>query len=933
MKITGRCQRLVLAVATFAAVALGALAPSPSVALEIKAGSTFAKSHAPVPQAFEGFVLPGWTQGAFSGSGYEEWVDTLRGEPNVNQAGGHPDSTVSFAIGGASGEPDGSTKDVVIELPPGAVINPRAVPECESAEFNLSLLGHCPVGSQVGVAAIETSGVTTLAPLSKLSPGPGEPLAVGFKVLGYSVVMHPRVRTESDYGFTVEARDIPAPVALGGATLTLWGVPYDPIHDSHRFDTEVGALGASVSGPLLPLTSAPTSCETGTLGTTLKIRSWGSPGHSLAEDVTAPEQAGCGAIEFEPQASARPTTDVADSPTGLAVDIRIPQVEACEAGPPVECGLATSHLKETTLTLPEGIALNPSGANGLAGCSSSEIGLTTPLGSRPIHFTTAPVDCPDTAKVGTAEVETPLLDAPLSGTVYLADPFDNPFDSLLAIYIVFESPQRGVLAKLAVRVSPDPVDGQLTASLEDAPPLPIERVSFDLKQGPHALLRTPVSCGGYSSVFGLTPYSAPSSPVVVRDGWSIARGPAGGCERPAAPEFEAGAVRPIAGIASSFVAKLRLRDGEKKLRSLAMELPPGLVANFSGIPLCQASPLPTPEALIGRDVDPCPAASRIGSDVISVGAGVEPYFLPKGPIYLAGPYRGAPYSLVIVAPASARPFNLGSVVTRAAVNIDPSTAQARIDVDPLPQILRGIPISYRSIYLTLDRAGLIRNPTSCEPARITASATTAGETVQLSSRFQVADCAVLDFEPRLAMRLFGNLGRNGHPGLRALLRTDANEAGLRALSLKFPPGELLDLRHFRAFCSSQLSAELCPDDSRLGYARLWTPLSATPLEGPIYLRTPSRRLPDLLADLRGDHLHILLHGRTLASGGSFGIRFAALPDIPLSRGLFTLAGGRRGIFVNSESLCAHPSRAHVAFRAHSGRRRRLSPRFRPRGGC
>ena len=537
-------------------------------------------------QTFEGFVLPGWTQGAFSGSGYEEWVSTLRGEPELNQAGGHPDSTISFAIGGVSVEPDGSTKDVFIEVPPGAVTNPQAVPECESADFNLSLLGHCPVGSQVGVAATETSSVTTLAPLSKLSPAPGEPLAIGFKVLGYSVVMHPRVRTESDYGFTIEARDLPVPVALGGATLTLWGVPYDPVHDSHRFDTEVGALGASVSGPIVPLTSAPTSCETGPLRTALKVGSWASPEHLLTEEMTSQEQTGCEAIDFEPEASVTPTTDVADSPTGLSVDIRIPQNEGCEAGPPVECGLATSHLKDTTITLPEGIALNPSGANGLAGCSSSEIGLTTPLGSRPIHFTDASADCPDAAKIGTAEVETPLLEAPLFGTIYIADPYDNPFDSLLAIYIVFENPERGVLAKLAVRVSADPHDGRLIATLEEGPPLPLERISIKLKQGPHAPLRTPESCGSYSSAIELTPYSAPSSPVVVSDGWSILQGPIGGCERPAALEFEAGAVRPIAGIASPFVARLRRKDGEQPLQSLKIELPPGLVANMNGIPLC-----------------------------------------------------------------------------------------------------------------------------------------------------------------------------------------------------------------------------------------------------------------------------------------------------------------------------------------------------------
>ena len=831
-----------------------------------------------MPQVFGGFVPPGWTQGAFSGSGYDEWVKTLSEAPERTQAGGHPDSTMSFRLSGTSKEPDGSTKDVFIDLPAGAVANPQAVPECESADFNLSLLGHCPADSQVGVVAADTDSATILSPLYRLTPAPGEPISIGFKVLGYSILMHPRVRTESDYGFTVEARDVPTVVALRGAALTLWGVPYDPVHDSHRFDTGLGVLGASVSGPVIPLTSSPTSCETGPLRPELKVRSWETAAHWLTEETTASEQTGCEAIGFEPEASATPTTDVADSPSGLAVDIRIPQEGGCDPGPPVECGIATSHLKQTTIRLPEGIALNPSGANGLAGCSSAGIGLTTPLGSSPIQFTGAPAECPDAAKIGTAEVETPLLGLPLLGVVYIAEPYDNPFQSLLAAYIELNDSERGIFAKLAVRVVADPDTGRLTATLEDEPQLPIERVSIRLKQGPHALLRTPRSCGSYSSAIELTPYASPSSPVFVGDGWSIAGGPAGACGQSAAADFEAGAVRPIAGVSSPFVARLRRQDGEQQPQSLTMRLPPGLVAYLKDIPLCRAAPLPSRDpAAVEADGESCQSASRVGSDVISVGTGADPYFLPKGPIYLAGPYRGAPYSLVIVVPASAGPFDLGSVVIRAAIHIDPLTAQARIEVDPLPAIVRGIPISYRSMNLSLDRPGLIRNPTSCEPSRIAIESTAGGGTTQLSSRFQVADCAVLDFEPRLAVRASVALGRNGHPGLRAVLRTGADEAGLRGLGLKLPAGELLDLRHVRALCDRLVSPEHCPADSRLGYARLLSPLLDAPLQGPIYLRAPSGRLPDLIADLQDGQIHLLLHGQIAAPAGRLRIRLSGSP--------------------------------------------------------
>jgi hypothetical protein len=930
----------VLSVATFAALASAALAPTASIALSIKPGSTFARSHAPVPQGFGGFVESGSTQGIFFGSGYEEWVQTLAEVPELSQAGGHPDSTISFQLEGVSNDPDGSAKDIFAQLSAGAVANPLVVPTCESADFHLTILGRCPTESQLGVAATDASPLRTLSPLNRLAPSPGEPLLLGFKALGVSVLMHPHVRIEGDYGLTVEARDLPTS-QLGGTSLTLWGVPYDPIHDNHRFDTGLGVLGASVSGPVAPFTSAPTRCDTGPLRTVLRVRSWADAAQWDSEDASASEQTGCEQIEFDPEVTAEPTTDVADSPTGLNVDVHVPQNNQCEAGPPVECDLATSHLKDTMIALPEGMALNPSGANGLAGCSPAEIGLATPLGSKPIHFSGAPAACPDASKIGTAEVETPLLEAPLPGSVYIADPYDNPFGSMLAIYIEVDDQERGIVAKVAGQVAADQNTGQLVITVGDAPPLPIEHIRLSIKQGPHALLRTPTSCGEYSTTAELTPYAAPTSPVAVNDGWSIVRGPGGGCRQANAPSFDAGTVRPIAGVRSPFVASLRREDGTQQLKSFTMSLPPGLAADLSDSPVCPETSIAPRGAPPGDEHVPshegptfCPPSSRVGSAFIGVGTGALPYFLDEGTIYLAGPYHGAPFSLVIVVPARAGPFDFGTVATRAAIFIDARTAQATIVVDPLPQILRGVPTSYRTVHLVLDRTGLIRNPTSCEPTQVTATATAVdGATAELSSRFQVADCAVLDFEPRLTVRLSGGLGRNGHPALHAVLRSGADEAGLRSAIFTLPAGELLDLRHVRALCDPQVPAELCPGSSRLGRVRLWSPLIATPLEGPIYLRTPPGRLPDLLADLHAGQLHILLHGHTVAPAGRFGIRFSALPDVPLSRGVFTLAGGRRGIVVNSEALCARHRRAEVSLSAHSGKRRLLRPKISLRGRC
>jgi hypothetical protein len=302
--------------------------------------------------------------------------------------------------------------------------------------------------------------------------------------------------------------------------------------------------------------------------------------------------------------------------------------------------------------------------------------------------------------------------------------------------------------------------------------------------------------------------------------------------------------------------------------------------------------------------------------------------------YLAGPYKGDPYSLVFKVPVQAGPLDLGTVVMRAAIKIDPNTAQVSVSSDPLPQILQGIPLDYRRIHVNLNRPGFMLNPTSCTEQVVTSTIVAPnGGAATPASRFQVSDCGGLRFKPRLSLHLSGGLARNGHPAVRAVLRARPGEASLAGASFTFPAGELLDTRHIRALCGRRLPVERCPRASRLGSARLWSPLLNRPLQGPIYLREPSRGLPDLLADLRAEGVRILLHGHTAAPGRRLRFRFRALPDVPLSRAAFKLAGGRRGIIVNSEALCAGTRRARAAVRAHNGKRRTLRPRLRVRGRC
>ena len=306
----------------------------------------------------------------------------------------------------------------------------------------------------------------------------------------------------------------------------------------------------------------------------------------------------------------------------------------------------------------------------------------------------------------------------------------------------------------------------------------------------------------------------------------------------------------------------------------------------------------------------------------------------RGTVYLGGPYRGAPYSLDIVVPARVGPFDLGTIVERVAIEVDPASARVSLASDPLPAILAGVPLEIRSLTVNVDRPGFIRSPTSCEPMAITGSATTAlGQAAPLEARFQVGACAALPFKPKLSLRLAGALGRNGHPALRAVFRGNPKGASLSRLGFTLPAGELLDLRHLRGLCPRGVPPTRCPRDSRLGRLRLVSPFLDGAAEGPVYLRVPSRRLPDLTAELRSGRLRFLLHGRTAARHGRLAVRFGALPDVPLARAVLTLAGGRRGIVVNSRAVCRRPGRARAAAVAHNGVRRQLRVRVFAKRPC
>jgi hypothetical protein len=829
---------------------------------------------------------------------------TEEGAAAATQAGSHPFVwTTALALNTTgSGEeelPDGALKDLRIQLPPGLVGTPGLLPHCSHADF---LTQTCPAASEVGGIGLSTSSAETEGlefPLYNLEPLLGNAAELALSAQGVPIVIELQIAAAPPYNLIASISNASQAAAFFGSTLTIHGV--------------------SGSVPFLTL---PRSCAPAP--TTFEADPWGSPGSwvsSLAPEPLHPT--GCGKLGFSPTLAAQPTTTAAAAPSGLDLTLNAPDEGIASA-----TGTAQADISRAVLSFPPRMTINPALAAGLTACTPAELARETP--------TSAPGEgCPQGAKIGTAEVTTPLLDGAVAGTIFVAAPDDpatatpgaeNPLDARFALYLVLRDPERGVLLSLPIRIDPDPQTGRLTASFDQIPQLPLSHLELHFNPGPHAPLTTPASCGSHSVTFTLTPSSC--NPPLSGSEIFTTTGP--DCTPSFAPTLSAGTASNAAGHSAPFVLDLSQDAAEANLSGLSLTLPPGLSAALAGIPTCPEAATPTAA---------CPPDSKLGYARIALGAGPEPLWAPTGAepdsaVYLAGPYKEAPYSLLIAVPAQAGPYDLGTVIVRAGLDIDPITAQASVQLDPLPQIVAGVPLRYRDLRLVLDRPGLIRNPTSCEPAQIAGTATAAnGSSATVNSRFQAADCAALRFRPRIALHLSGALARNGHPALRAALRARPGEAALAGAAFTMPPGELLDLHHIRALCARQLPPGRCPAASRLGWARIRSPALPATLRGPIYLRTPAHGLPDLLADLHGAGLHILLHGHTTAPGGRLRIRLSALPDAPLTSAVITLPGGRHGLLVNNESPCARPRHVTVGLSAHNGKRRRLRPPLRLTGRC
>lgn len=888
-------------------------------------------------------------EGTFSTFGIESFsFQTLDsgGAPDT-QAGSHPDElivriatpTTKVETGEPSGgktSPTGTIKTLLNELPPGLIGNPTAVPSCEvrAAEEE-----RCSGDSQVGLLEVlygdtteETAASGASALYNTIPPQGKAARFAGLINASTDAFVDSGIRTGDDYGITSGSFNVSGRANVYAITLRLWGTPAAPSHDAKRRCPIPGGgtvKGCASTAPELPLLRNPTSCG-GPLTVRARLDSYQSPGEFDEAQATLPAITGCALLDFEPTIELRPTSEATDSPTGLHVDLRVPQNEDPDE-------LAAPDLRDAVVKLPPGFTLNPSSANGLAACTPAQFGLTTPIGVAPIHTTAAPAACPDAAKIGTVQVDTPLLDHPLPGGIYVAEPYQNPFGSLLAIYVAVHDPVSGVVIKLAGHVEIGP-NGQLTTTFDENPQLPFDSFKLDFFGGDLAALKTPDVCGDYQSTATLTPWSAPESgpPVTLTQAHSIRHAAGGGscptsaANKPNAPRFEAGSESPLAGAFSPFVVRLSRPDGSQHFSSLTVSPPPGLLGRLKGIPYCPDSALAAAAAKSGtaeRESPSCPQASQVGVVVVGAGAGAKPYYV-SGKAYLAGPYKGAPLSLAIVTPAIAGPYDLGDVVVRAALEVDPETAQITVKSDPIPTELKGIPLDVRSIAVKIDRSNFTLNPTNCEDMAVGGSLTTVhGATVPLSNRFKVGGCRKLGFRPRLSLRLGGATKRNRNPSVKAVLRPRAGQANVRRAVVFLPSTVQIDNDSVRNPCTLvQFAAQACPKSSILGRAKAKSPLLSRPLEGPVYFLSNGgkRVLPDIAADLHGQ-IDIVLIGEVSAVRGRLRTAFNRVPDAPVSRFELVISGGKRGWLVNNENLCKAPQRAVVRMGAHNGRKLSSKP--------
>ncbi len=872
------------------------------------------------------------------------------------RAGSHPfQLTATFNLDQTADplRPPALARNLSFQLPPGQLGNATVLPKCTAVQFSHihdDSSNDCPAGSVLGVASVTVDEPLTVeeatlpVPLFNLVPKRGEPARFGFVVYKAPVILDTSLRSGepgqkgSDYGVTVSASNITQISNFISSVVTFWGAPDDERHQSSRgwaclaggFWRHSEECGSTPQPKPPAFLTVPTNCSA-PFATTAEGESWPNqafPAGAVLDPFTYQlgDLLGCNQVPFSPEIEAEPTTDLASAPTGLDVNI-----DFHDEGLTNPEGLAQSQLKDTTVTLPEGLTINPSAGVGLGGCTRADY-------ARESVESAPGAGCPNNSKLGTVEIETPLLTQKIHGSLFIAQPQENPFGSLVALYIVAKNPETGVLVKLAGKVTPDPVRGRLTTTFENNPELPFDHFNFHFREGQQAPLISPPACGTYTTQAQLTPWSNPTQALTETSPFTISKGfdggacPSGGVP-PFHPAIQSGTLNNNAGVFSPFYLHLTRTDGEQEITGFSTNLPPGLTGILSGIPFCGEAEIAAARTKTGGEEEAspsCPSSSLLGHSQVGTGVGAVLAYTP-GKIYLAGPYGGDPFSLVSVTSAVVGPFDLGTVVVRFGLRIDPNTAQVSVDPsasEPIPHIIQGIVTHVRDIRVYIDRPNFTLNPTSCAPMSIASTLQSSlGQSATVSSPFQAASCASLKFAPKFSVSTSGNTSKALGASLTATVSEPAGAFGTQAnislVKVELPkqlPSRLTTLQKACTNAQFVLNPANCPAASKIGYAKVITPLLPVPLEGPaIFVSHGGEAFPSLTMVLQGYGVTVDLVGTTFISkSGITSTTFKTVPDTPFNSFSLTLPEGKFSALAANGSLCGQTLKMPNEFKGQNG---------------
>jgi hypothetical protein len=891
------------------------------------------------------------SEAGYGFSNWDAWFSNADGSVST-QAGSHPYETafaVSYNALASGRTAGGEIRDLETELPPGFFGEPNSTPRCTRTQLDGET---CPADTQIGenmpMFARSAGGTEEIGdlPVYNMVPPPGVVDQFAVVILGHTVFFDTGPRGYGDYNLVTHVDDIPA-VHMDGDILVLWGVAPETSHNGGRQagrNTEEGELcdgtGCSSTAPPRPFLTLPTSCGEPQTFTIYGQGTWEDEALEAKASVVSHNAldepvgfTGCSNLSFDPSLTAAPDTSQADTPAGLGVNVTFPQ-EALR----VPETLVEATVKNTTVTLPEGLVINPGQAAGLAACSDAQARL----------YEEGAPQCPLASKVGTVKVKTPLLEgaleSELEGDVYVLEqskggPGEPPNlqSHPPALQLLIAISGDGIYLKLVANVQPNEATGQLTTTLTETPAVPFTDFELAFSGGAQAALATPAQCGTYSTTSDFTPWTSPFTPdLYPSSSFQVTGGPDGSAcpssPLPFHPELIAGSTTDQAGGYTDFSLLLQRGDAQQRIERLQFKAPEGLVGMISKVTPCGEAQANEP-TVYGE----CPESSKIGVATVASGPGPYPLVIPQpgnpqSPIYLTGPYDGAPFGLSIVVHAIAGPFNLGTIVTRAKIEVNPITSQITVTTNQFPQIVDGVPTNLRVINSVIDRPGFMINPTNCKPTAFTGTAwgtpppgalpggtqsSGAGTSAPLSYHFQVGSCQALKFKPDFTVSTAAKTSRadGASLGVKIVYPTGdlganqaTSQANIAKVKVDLPkqlPSRLTTLQ--KACVSAQFESNPagCPADSRVGHAVAITPILPVPLEGPAYFVSyGGAKFPELVMVLQGDNVTVQLHGETFISkAGITSSTFRTIPDVPVGTFTLTLPQGHYSALAANGNLC------------------------------